>query len=450
MPPEVDELVRFLRTLIRFNTTNPPGEEIAAARFIEKVFKSEGIETLILSPAPGRANVVARLKGNGAKKPLLLMSHLDVVDTEGQNWSFPPFSAELNGGCIWGRGALDCKNSTALWMSLMLRLKRDSLPLNRDIIFLATADEERGHRLGIEWLCENHFSLIDSEAALNEGGGFSFLFGDKTFFTYQPAEKGNLWLSLTARGPGGHASSPWGSNPLTGSAELAVKLSRLPVKARVTPAVKEMLRIMGRELPFPYGPALSLVSALPLSKALLSRLIPDQDFAASLYAMTHSTLTPTVLKRGTATNIIPDSSLLEMDIRLLPGEDPTETEKRIRKICGNSFTVKVLDKRLPNGSPLKDPLINCLREAISMEHPGAVTLPLLLPGGTDANCLRPKRVKVYGFTPLLPEDNITLAHKADERISLKSLDFGYRVGLEVLRQYAVKGGIRNEQQQGFP
>jgi acetylornithine deacetylase/succinyl-diaminopimelate desuccinylase-like protein len=189
----IAELTTHLRELIKIDTTNQPGNEIAAARYIAQVFEREGIASTIIEPAPDRGNIIARLKGDGSKPPLLLMGHLDVVAAESVKWEHPPFAAEIDNGCIWGRGSLDCKNTVALWMMVLILLKRSGVRSKRDVIFLATADEEADQRHGMEWLVDHRYDLIEAEAALSEGGGFGISFMDKVFYNYQSAEKGIVW-----------------------------------------------------------------------------------------------------------------------------------------------------------------------------------------------------------------------------------------------------------------
>ena len=202
------EAVTHLQNLLRINTTNPPGNEIEAVKYLSGVLTKEAIPHQIFEPAPGRASLVARLKGNGSKRPLLLTSHLDVVPAEGKKWERAPFSGDLKDGFIWGRGALDMKQMTVMELMMLLTVKREGLPLSRDLIFAAVADEEAGCKWGSKWLVANKPELIDAEYALNEVGGFSLHIDRHVFYPIGVAEKGFCWFKVTAQGEPGHGSLP--------------------------------------------------------------------------------------------------------------------------------------------------------------------------------------------------------------------------------------------------
>ena len=207
-----DEAIEYLIHLVRFDTTNPPGNELECAQYVAELLSREGIEPLVLESEPRRGNVIARLKGDGSKKPLLLMSHLDVVPAESSRWTVPPFSGEIKDGFLWGRGTLDTKQLTVMHLMAMFLLKRQDAPLKRDIILMANADEETGGRNGAQWVVDNHFDKIEAEFALNEGGSAMKMNG-KTLFFCANAEKGVAWMNLTALGRPGHGSMPHQDNP---------------------------------------------------------------------------------------------------------------------------------------------------------------------------------------------------------------------------------------------
>ncbi|MCL4424254.1 MAG: M20/M25/M40 family metallo-hydrolase, partial [Firmicutes bacterium] len=243
-PKALQEATGHLSRLIQFDTTNPAGNELPAAHYLAEVLRSEGLEPVVVEPAPGRGSVIARLKGTGEKPPLLLLSHLDVVPAVREGWRRDPFGGEVADGEIWGRGALDCKGLTAAWLELVLLLKRTGHPLQRDVIFAATADEEMGGTWGVKWLSENRFDLIQAEYALNEGGGSAFRIGQQTYYTYQTAEKAICWVRLRARGTGGHASIPLPDNALVYLAKAisALGTRRLPV--HVTPTTPDFINAL--------------------------------------------------------------------------------------------------------------------------------------------------------------------------------------------------------------
>ncbi len=221
-----EEAICHLQELIRIDTTNPPGNETAAAEYIAGVFKREGIDSTILESAPGRGNIVARLKGDGRAAPLMLMFHLDVVPVEADKWQHPPFSGDIADGYLWGRGTLDTKELGAMELMTMLLLKREGKLLARDIIFMANADEEAGGHLGAGWMVKEHPDLIQAEYAINEGAGFGVDLLGHRFFTCQTGEKGTARFSLRARGRPGHASQPHPDNAVLKVADAIQKSAR--------------------------------------------------------------------------------------------------------------------------------------------------------------------------------------------------------------------------------
>lgn len=429
------EIVTYLQDLIRFNTANPPGNELPAARYIAEVFQREGIAAQVLESAPGRASVVARIKGDGSLRPLLLLSHLDVVDVEREKWTCDPFGAEIRNGFVWGRGALDCKNSVALWMIVMLALKRDGIVPRRDVIFLAAADEETGGRQGCAFITQHHADLIDAEAALNEGGGFGLQFLGRTYYTYQAAEKGNLWLAIKATGTPGHASIPLPDNPIPTVANLVTRLMNLRHPFMVTDTVRAMVTEMAASQNPIVGLAVRQLLNPRLSDLLIATAIKDKAQAAGLKAMLRNTISPTVLRAGIKTNVIPSEAALHIDYRVLPGLDFEAMHLGIERFIGPRFSVEVLDKKPGSESMIDHVLAHSIRKALHQHKPDDAVVPFLIPGVTDAVFLRPRGMVVYGFTPLLPQDDIALAHGHDERISLASLAFSVRVGLETVLDF---------------
>lgn len=429
------EIVTYLQELIRFNTANPPGNELPAARYIAEVFQREGIAAQVIESAPGRASVVARIRGDGSLRPLLLLSHLDVVDVERDKWTCDPFGAEIGNGFVWGRGALDCKNTVALWMIVMLALKRAGIVPRRDVIFLAAADEETGGRQGCAFITQHHADLVDAEAALNEGGGFGLRFLGRTYYTYQAAEKGNLWLAITATGTPGHASIPLPDNPIPAVAGLVTRLMRMRHPFMVTDTVRAMVtEIAAAQNPI-VGRAVRQLLNPRLSEILIAAAIKDKAQAAGLKAMLRNTISPTVLRAGMKTNVIPSEAALHIDYRVLPGCDIEAMHASIERCIGPRFTVEVLDKKPGSESMIDHALARSIRKAIRRYKPDDAVVPFLIPGVTDAVFLRPRGMVVYGFTPLLPQDDIALAHGHDERISLASLAFSVRVGLETVLDF---------------
>jgi len=432
-----EEIIRHLKNLIRINTTNPPGNEIEAARYVAEVFGKEGINYNILESEPGRASIIARHKGNGTKRPLLLMSHLDVVGVEADKWERDPFSADEIDGVIWGRGAVDCKNSVALWMAVMIALKRGAVSTRRDVIFLAAADEETGGSKGCEWLVKNHYDLLDAEAALNEGGGFGINFMGRTFYTYQSAEKGNIWLRVTARGVPGHASMPREDNPVKRLVGITNKFTHKKYPLKVTPSVRKMIETMASSQNAVLGTVIKQLMNPVLSDMLIKLAIKDPGTAAGFKAMLHNTVCPTVFHAGHKTNVIPSEAVAEFDFRVLPSYDAEEFYARAVKEIGPGFEIEALDKKEGTESPIDHELAHLIRKSMGKHKPDATVVPFLIPGVTDGVFFRPRGMVVYGFTPVLPVDDISLAHGHDERISVESLHFSLNLGLELVLDFVL-------------
>ncbi len=437
-PAAQGELVDHLRNLIRIDTTNPPGGETEAARYISDVLGQEGIETTILEPSPGRGNLIARLQGDGSRRPLLLMSHLDVVAADSKQWQHHPFKAEIHNGYVWGRGSVDCKNTVALWMMILLMLKRAHVVPKRDLIFLATADEEAGHRHGMEWLVNNTYERIDAAAGLNEGGGFGFEFANHQFFTVQSAEKGNIWLDITAKGTPGHASIPRRDNPVGRIAALVRRLACKRYPVRLTPSVTGMLAHLAATRP-PFQEKLFKMLLKPWSaRALINLAVKDRFLADGLAAMLSNTISPTVLKAGSKVNVIPEEASCKIDHRILPGYELNTAIADLKRWIGPEFEIEIMDARPATESRLDHELMDSIKKVLQQQRPDAQMIPLLLTGSTDASFLRTRGMVVYGFSPMLQMNEVNLAHANDERISLESLAFSLEVGLAVVLNYVMK------------
>jgi len=428
------EATAFLQRLIQFDTTNPPGNETPAARYIADVFAREGCRAEVVESAPGRGSVIARLKGSGSKRPLLLLSHLDVVPAVAADWKHDPFGGELVDGEIWGRGSLDTKNLTAVWMAVFLQVKRLGLPLKRDLIFAATADEEMGGTYGVKWLVDNRPELLECEFALNEGGGTGMQLGGKTVYLYQTAEKGICWTRLTAKGRAGHASVPHRDNPVVHLAGALHRIGTTPLPMHVSDTFRLFTERMAACLPGQLGQAFSLLLD-PAAQEQALALIPDEYQANTIRAMSHNTAAPTVLRGSDKTNVIPRVATAEIDCRILPGQTPESLLDELRQVLGlqgngeaeGRFELALDRASLATESPPDTPLADALRTALARHDPDAALVPFLVPGGTDGRFLRPLGVVCYGFAPTLPGTDESSVHGVNERISVKSLDFAVRV-----------------------
>ena len=308
------EATANLQGLLRFDTTNPPGNELGAIKYLAEILKRDGIESTILESAPGRANLVARLKGDGSQKPFLLMGHVDVVPVEHDKWIHPPFGAEIHDDFIYARGALDMKGVVAVELMVFLLLKRMGVPLKRDVIFMANADEETGGSQGAKWMVDNHPELIRAEYGLNEGGGSATTIDGTPFVSCQTGEKGNSRFLIRTRGTPGHASQPHRDNAILHLADALVLLGEARLPMHVTATGRAYVEGIAHHL----GPEGEEWLGLLDPKTFWSTLenLPvDYGTQRMLIAMFHNTAVPTILKAGAKTNVIPSVAEAQIDSR---------------------------------------------------------------------------------------------------------------------------------------
>jgi len=436
-----DMAVGFLRDLICFDTTNPPGHELPAAQYVAGVLRQEGFDPVILESAPGRGNVVVRLRGDGSAGALLLMSHLDVVPADAKEWDHPPFAAEVADGCIWGRGAVDTKQLTAMQMALLIALKHEDVPLKRDIILAATADEEMGGARGMGWLTQNHPDWVDCEYAINEGGGFGVEVGSRRMYLCQTGEKGVCWLKLTAKGTPGHGSIPHADNAVGKLCQAVARLSKARLPQHRTATVECMVRSFAAAQKGLASFLLPLVLNPLLEGAILSRMEGESEFAAVLRACLHNTVSPTVLSAGQKTNVIPREAVAHVDGRLLPGQETEDLLREIQPYLGDDIQVELLQSSTPYESECESPLFALFQEVLAEHDPGCEVVPFLVPGSTDGRFLAERGVRVYGFSPFKQEPGMSmleLAHARNERISLANVEFGTNVLYDVVQRLCAR------------
>ncbi|MBI2954477.1 MAG: M20/M25/M40 family metallo-hydrolase [Chloroflexi bacterium] len=433
-----DEAVRYLSSLIKFDTSNPPGNELPAAHFLRDILAREGIEAQVVESSVHRGNLIARLRGAGEARPLLLLSHLDVVPADAAEWSFPPFAGDVVAGEVRGRGALDCKFLTVIQLMTMLLLKREGARLKRDVILAATADEEAGGKLGLGWLALHHRQLLECEYAINEGGGVGVVLGGRRHYVCQTAEKGNCWLRIRAQGRASHAALPRPDNPAVIVARAVERMSRTRMEMRATNTTKEFVRVLARSQRFPA----SLLGRGLLNRWLFPILLPhvvkDSTIANMLYAMLHDTATPTVIRSGAMINVVPSTAEAEIDGRMLPGQTSERFIRQVRKALGNAVDIEVsLDAPGYEIDP-DDELFRAIQAVVVEEDPGSVVVPFMLAAGTDSKYLAAAGVRVYGFAPMRQSPDIAVTemiHGRDERVSVENVLFGTRVLYNIVRRF---------------
>lgn len=440
-PPALSPLGReaaeTLKALVRVDTTNPPGREAEAAAVLGAVLRKAGVPFEVVESSPGRANLVARLKGDGTKRPLLLLAHLDVVGAEAARWSFPPFSGDEEGGAVRGRGAVDDKGMAAAFAAVLADLARRKAPLKRDVVFAATADEESGGALGVGWLLAHRPELLDAELAVNEGGTTFSSGGRVRLVAVQVAEKDYLDVTLTARGAGGHASVPDPDNAIL---RLSRALARLdewrPEPRLIAPTRETFAALRGLETP-------------ELSAAFDDVLSEDEERvdrgAEALRerpyygAMVWDTWSPTMVAGGVRENVHPSEASVNLNVRLLPGSTPEGFLAGLRaqlSDLGVEASAGPSPGATPPVMPLDGPFWTALRKAVEARSPGAAVVPSLSVGTTDASALRRRGLTVYGLEfPLSPEDQSRI-HGHDERMPLSALDYGTRLTADLVWELA--------------
>jgi len=434
-----EETVAHLRDLLRLDTRNPPGNEVRAAEYLRALFEAEGIPGEIVGPNRERGTFIARLKGDGSATPLLLMSHTDVVAVEPEKWTHDPFSGDIADGFIYGRGALDMKQMVTMEAMTMLLLKRTATQLKRDVIYMAAADEECGGHDGAGWVVEHYPHLIQAEYALNEGGGSGLEINSRRYYPVQTAEKGTVRFRIRTRGRPGHGSVPHGENAILKLAVLLAKLTPDMLPVHFTGTLRGYIAGIAATQPADVALALQAVLTDEASAdAAIDRLPLDETLKQRTRAMLRNTVTPTVLKAGSQINVIPSEAEAQVDGRNLPGWTPAMFLEELRTAIGNEAEIELLDPSAPLEADLESPLYNTIKEVLKEHDAEAAAIPFLLTGGTDAKHVTQLGTKVYGFVPGLYSgaDEGRRVHSHDERVSVRSLQWGMRVLYEVVERFA--------------
>jgi len=436
------DCIAHLQALIRMDTVNPPGHEMRVARYLDDVLRGAGIETTLLEPAPGRAALVGRLRGNGAKRPVILLGHMDVVGVERSAWKTNPFGGEILDGFVYGRGAIDDKGMLAVNLQTMLLLHahvvKAGSALDRDVVFLATSDEEAGGEFGIDWVLGHHPDLIDAEFALNEGGRVRDVGGRVTYAAVQCAEKVPNVLRLVAKGAPGHASIPKADNAVVrlSRAVAAVAEHREPLV--VTDVVRRYLQGLA-----PSWPDARIARAMAdVASGEDDRVEAGAAILAGhprLDAILRNGISPTMLEAGVRPNVIPGEATATLNVRLVPGESLTGLMQRLREAIGDD-QVHVVAESAGEDSPPSPPdtdMYHAIVGAIAALAPGVPTVPFLSTGATDSAPLRRAGVQAYGLLPFpLTEEDEARMHGHDERVAITALDFAVRLTWDVVRRVA--------------
>lgn len=431
------ELLKHYRALVQIDTT--AGNETKAVEYLKKVIEAEGISTKTFSVDPARANLVARLKGNGSKRPLLLMAHTDVVRVQREKWPVDPFGAVMKDGYIWGRGSVDDKPILATELMTFLMLKRSGVTLDRDVIFFAESGEEGESEFGAEFMAREHFDELDAEYALTEGGGGTLENGRVATVQIQTTEKSPKGVRLIVNGTSGHASVPRVDNALVHLSSAVSKVGAWETPMRLNDTTRSYLEklatISTPEKAARYNGLLD-----PRKSASLQRYFAQNE--PGIYSMLRTSISPTILKAGVVTNVIPSEAEATLDIRALPDEDINKFYDELKRVIGDP-AVKVEPttfgaRPLAPPSKLDNEMYKTLEAVSKRLYPGVTVLPSMSTGATDMAFLRAKGVQSYGIgTANNDEDRTNYgAHSDVERMAESSLyrfaDFEWQVVTEMV------------------
>ena len=420
-PPHVAEL---LQTLIRYDTTNPPGNERECAAYCRDTLNDAGIAAELIGSDPNRVNVVSRLPGRGDAPPLLLYGHIDVVPTAAQPWDVPPFEGRRQDGYVWGRGALDMKGGVAMMMCAFMRAHREDTDLPGDVILALVSDEEAGGNTGAGWLVAAHPELFaGARYAVGEFGGFSRTYRGRKFYMVQVAEKQGCRVQATARGPGGHGSLVHHDTAPTRMAEFLVKLDRTPLPFHIHPVTRMMVEAMSSRLPLPDSAFLRLLLNPAFTGKILRRM---STVGRELEPLFRHTANATIIAGGEKANVIPSEVTVNLDCRMLPGYPPEDLLGELQDIAGPNIEFQAL-RFAPKPWILNMGLFDTLSGIIREQDPEGVSVPMLMPAGTDGRHFASLGIQTYGWMPMnLPADFdfLKTIHAANERVPVSALEFG--------------------------
>ena len=431
--------VTWMQQYLRINTTNPPGNEIKAVAFYKKILDQEGIENRVFEYAPGRGDLWARLPHTTAvaKRPIVLLNHMDVVTSDPSKWKVPPFSGEIKDGYLWGRGAQDMKDEGLAQLVVMVMLKREKVALDRDVIFLAVSDEE-ADGTGTDWFIAHQRDLLENaEFLINEGGeNLLGADGQVKYVGVDVGEKTTYWLHVVAHGRPGHASRP---NPDSAPDRLVRALNKIiayKTPLRVLPVVDEFLRDMA-----PYEPPAEAAYYRDVRKAIQDKKFQeDVERDESLNFLLRDTISLTMMGGSQQTNVIPPEAWANLDVRILPGGDPKALLAEVRKVVDDpNVTIEPLNEefRVANYSGTDNSLWAAIREVSGKYFPGTPVVPHITSGYTENQRYRPLGIVAYGFNPYTATDEEgNTEHGNDERIRVEEVKRGPRILFDVVAQVA--------------
>lgn len=432
------DVVELTRQLVRFDTTNPPGNEAGCLKYLADLLTDAGLSCRLLAEQPDRPNLVAELPGRGSAAPLLLHGHLDVVPTAGQRWSQPPFAAELTDGCVWGRGTVDMKGGVAMMISALLRMIEAGEQPAGSVLLALVSDEEAGSYTGAHYLVREHRQLFDGvRYAIGEDGGASIGLGGRRLHPIVVAEKRACWLRVTLRGPGGHASRVAAdANPVRQLNRLLTALASGGLGVRPTEAVHRMLAELAAAAAPEPAAVYQALGTDPTDLSVLARL-PERDSRYLRSVLQHS-VNATVIRAGNHTNVLPTELTVELDGRLLPGAGSADLIAALRTLVPDELEVELLVEGEPLPEPEFGPMYELLADVLRRADPDGVPIPMIMSASTDSRLFPQLGISCYGWLPMLFADDVNyrdLMHSADERIPVEALQFGEACFYDLLRRY---------------
>ena len=430
------EAVDVLRQYLRINTTNPPGNEIETARFLKAFLEKEGIEAQILDTVElgkGRANLYARLKGNGTKKAIALVQHMDVVPVTPAYWTVPAFSGDIKDGFLYGRGALDMKGQGIAHLMALVALKRSGVPLTRDIVFIANADEELGSTGALVFV-DRHADLIsDVEYLFTEGGANVYRSGKLEYYSVGVAEKRTFWQKVIVHGTPSHGSRPTKANPVPRLVAALDKIARYETPLHVTPAVQKFFHDISRNYSGRQAAWLNDV------RTSLSTPVAKEWILSDVYwnAILRNTISLTGLQGSNKTNVIPAEASAELDIRLLPDQEADAMIATLTRIVADTAVhfSTLMSPKTPFESPTNTELFRAIERVAKERDPGAFVTSSMMTGATDRPSYRKLGIIAYGLDPFKVEavDEQRGVHGNDERLSVANVGPGVKFVYDILR-----------------
>ncbi len=435
------ETLRHYRALVRIDTSSPPGNETKVVEYLKKVLDAEGIPSKVFAKDLTRANIVARLKGNGSKRPILLMAHTDVVGVQREKWPVDPFGAVIKDGYVWGRGTVDDKDKLAANLMVFLLLKRNGAPLDRDVIFYAEPGEEADPAgIGVNFMIDEHFEEINAEFALTEGGGATLENGQVRSMNIQTTEKTPRRVRLVVNGTSGHGSVPRRDNALVHLSAAVQKVGTWETPMRLNDTTRTYFEKLASISP-PEKAARYTGLLDPQRTAAIQEYLAENEPAH--YSMLRTSVVPTILKAGFRMNVIPSEAEATLDIRAIPDEDPNQFFAEMKKVIGDArVRIEATGNSRPVGPPsrLDTEMYRVLEQMSKRMYPGSVVLPTMSTGSTDMAQLRAKGIQSYGIGPAMTAEDRTNygAHSDVERLPESSLYKFVEFTWNVTAEMAVK------------